>query len=355
MAYKVAYGDQVPLLTSWEWDEHFGLRSIMYPAYLSLPLHLLRFFGIDYNILVSNSIVFMNTSLQVLGDFFLYLLAKQTIGREGAHIALVYSLLNQRINEIMGKTLSNGAEAAFSLSGLYYYSQLKPKFDKNMACMTCSITMAFLVRSSNLVGWVPLALLKLFQSRDYFVAILISGVCVTIPLFGLSVLADSLYYGKLMVPQLNFVYINVIANVAGNWFGTESPYFYIIELREFICYSEMFFKISVFGFCMFTFYDGAKIVPSIPKQNNHNILINYVLTNFIVLSIIGHKEQRFMTQIFPIFGIFWAFCWLIVFRFAAKIEKQIKLPATNLAKIIFQVLFWMYCFKEIYGASYLYN
>jgi hypothetical protein len=255
MAYKVAYGDQIALATCWEWNDRFGLRSILYPAYLSLPLHLLRALGIDTNFLVVNAIVFMNTTLQVLGDYYLYLLAKQTLGRDGALMALIYSLMNQRINEIMGKTLSNGAEAAFSIGGLYYYSQLKPKFDKNMASMTFCITMAFLVRSSNLAGWVPLALIKVFSSLDYFVAILISGVCITLPIFGFSVLIDSLYYGKLMIPQLNFVYINVIANVAGNWFGVSSPYYYIIELREFICYSEMFFKISLFGFCMLTFYD----------------------------------------------------------------------------------------------------
>jgi len=142
----------------------------------------------------------MNCTLQVVGDYFLYFLTKHLIGREGAHIALTYSLFNQRINEIFGKTLTNGAEAAFSMCGLYYYSLLKPRFDRNMALMTFSISMAFLVRSSNLVGWIPLAMLKLFSSVDYFVAILTAGICITLPVFAVSILVDSLYYGKLMVP-----------------------------------------------------------------------------------------------------------------------------------------------------------
>jgi len=100
MAYKVAYGDQVPLVTTWEWFDGYALRSILYPAYLSIPLHILRFLAIDTNFLVVNSILVMNCLLQVTGDYFLYLLAKHLIGRDGALMSLTYSLFNQRINDI---------------------------------------------------------------------------------------------------------------------------------------------------------------------------------------------------------------------------------------------------------------
>jgi len=39
-------------------------------------------------------------------------------------------------------------------------------FDKNMALMTGSITLAFLMRSSSLVGWVPIAMSAIFQSTS---------------------------------------------------------------------------------------------------------------------------------------------------------------------------------------------
>ena len=84
MAYKLAYGDQVPLVTTWEWNEVYALRSVIYPAYLSIPLHFLKVLNLDSNFLVCNSILFMNSLLQVLGDYFLYLLSKHLIGKEGA-------------------------------------------------------------------------------------------------------------------------------------------------------------------------------------------------------------------------------------------------------------------------------
>ena len=103
-----------------------------------------------------------------MGDYYLYFLAKDIAGKEGALMTLSYSLLNRRMNEIFSKTLANGAETSLCVAALYYYNNLKPKFDKNMILMTLSITFAFIVRSSSLVGFIPMALYKIFSSFEYF-------------------------------------------------------------------------------------------------------------------------------------------------------------------------------------------
>lgn len=46
-----------------------------------------------------------------MGDYFLYNLANETIGKNGAKIAVGYSLLNRRINEMGLNTVTNGVEA----------------------------------------------------------------------------------------------------------------------------------------------------------------------------------------------------------------------------------------------------
>ena len=69
-----------------------------------------------------------------------------------------------------------------------------------MAFMTFAVTIAFLVRSSSLVGWVPLAVFKMFSSYNYFVAVMTAGVFVTIPVISASILTDSIYYGKFAFP-----------------------------------------------------------------------------------------------------------------------------------------------------------
>ena len=195
-----------------------------------------------------------------MGDLFLYLLAKRMIAKDGALIALMYSLVNQKINDIFMKTFSNGAEAALCMCGLYYFSKLKPQFDKNMAIMTISITLAFLVRSSSLVGWVPLALWKIFSGFDYFLAIASAGVFIAIPVCILSVLIDSAYYGRFTIPQWNFVYINVVDNIS-KFFGTDHWSYYIVELKDCLTYSEMFYKIIVMGMCLYIMYLASGLLP----------------------------------------------------------------------------------------------
>ena len=115
-------------------------------------------------------------------------------------MTIVYALLNKRLNEIFQKTLTNGCEAALCVMGLYYFANLKPKFDRNMGMMTFGITVAFIVRSSSLVGWIPLALFKLVGSLEYFIPIVMSGLFVAIPTFGLSVVVDSVCYGRFTCP-----------------------------------------------------------------------------------------------------------------------------------------------------------
>jgi hypothetical protein len=44
----------------------------------------------------------------------------------------------------------------------YYYLNIKPKiWDKNLSLLTLAITLSFIVRSSSIVGYIPLALIKI--------------------------------------------------------------------------------------------------------------------------------------------------------------------------------------------------
>lgn len=122
---------------------------------------------------------------------------------------MVYSTFNRRINELFQKTMTNGVEAVMCAIGFYYFTKLNYDnkkhliFDKNMAIMTFAITMAFLIRSSSLVGWIPLALAKIFSTSYVgmnLFSIITACVMVTIPTIIVSILIDSKFYGRLTVP-----------------------------------------------------------------------------------------------------------------------------------------------------------
>ena len=156
------------------------------------------------------------------------------MGKKGALIFCGYSVFNRRINEIFSRTMTNGVEAVLCMIGFYFYSKLTYKkqtltYDKNLALMTLSITLAFLIRSSSLIGWIPLALVSIFSTQNIFsnlFSIIQAGVLVAIPTIGFSIALDSWYYGKLAIPQYNFVYINVVQNLS-NKFGIEVWFYYI--------------------------------------------------------------------------------------------------------------------------------
>jgi hypothetical protein len=246
IAYNMAYSDVVSVVLSWEWAGDYALRNTLYPLYLSLPLHILRLLRIDTNFLVVNSMLLMNCLLQVVGDYFLYMFAHQLFGKKGAKITLITSVFSCKINLIFSKTLTNGAESAFSMCGLYFYSKLGAHFDKNMAYMTLSITLAFIVRSSSAIGWVPLALLHFFSARSNAISTLEGAIFVALPTFLVSFIIDVLHYGKVTCPQVNFVKLNVIDDLSRH-FGVDCWFTYLEKIPGYFFSKPDDFKLSLLG------------------------------------------------------------------------------------------------------------
>ena len=85
---------------------------------------MLKFFTIDTNFLVVNSLIAMNSLAQVFGDYFGFALAQTLIGKKGALIYMLYTLFNRRINEIFQRTMTNGVEAVLIIMAFYYYTNL---------------------------------------------------------------------------------------------------------------------------------------------------------------------------------------------------------------------------------------
>jgi hypothetical protein len=72
----------------------------------------------------------------------------------------VYSLTSEHVNDYVLRTSANGVEGNLMFVVFYYYLNIKPKiFDKNLSLLTLAITFSFAVRSSSIVGYIPLALI----------------------------------------------------------------------------------------------------------------------------------------------------------------------------------------------------
>ena len=73
------------------------------------------------------------------------------------------------------------------------------------------------------------------------------------------------------------------------------------------------------GFCLLSVYQchgmllcqrSGKVTTKVPY------FLIFFASNLLVLSSVDHKEQRFMAQLFPLFGLFFAFLWEVVFDWA---------------------------------------
>jgi hypothetical protein len=138
------------------------------------------------------------------------------LNKKCALILITYSLFNRRINELFQKTMTNGIEAVLCQIAFYYFINLKYQseksnkkhliFERNMVLMTFAITMAFLIRSSSLIGWFPLAIASILSTNSInsiflnLSAICKAGILVAVPLITISIGIDSLFYGKLTFP-----------------------------------------------------------------------------------------------------------------------------------------------------------
>ena len=216
-----------------------------------------------------------------------------------------------------------------------------------MALMTFAITLAFLIRSSSLIGWIPLAYGKIHSTPHYvqnFLAILQSGLFVSVPTIIFSICVDSYYYGKWTVPQYNFVHVNVVLGLSDR-FGVEPWFYYLKELPNFLSSLDGDL-ISLFGFALFTVYqiNGSLHMGSrrATRKNAEEVqrfpfFVPFVVGNLYVLSSVGHKEQRFMTQLFPIFGIFWSYFFL---------KLSYLLPRTPFFKWLIKAILIIYTIIE---------
>lgn len=135
----------------------------MYPLWLSLPGIVLKYFGLDTNFMIVNSVYLMHCIIWVIGDYYCFLFVRQILGKREAIATLAYSITSEHVNDYVLRTSANSVEGNLMFVVFYYYLNLKPKiFDKNIMKLTFAITLSFTIRSSSIVGYIPLAAIVIF-------------------------------------------------------------------------------------------------------------------------------------------------------------------------------------------------
>lgn len=221
VAHKLVFGYGY---MTWEWRE--GIRGYFYPLVFSSIYKVLYVLKIDYLNFIIYSPRIIQAILAAIGELYIYKLARFLYGYQVACWVLFCHLTSWFIFYCCTRTLTNSMEASLFSIGLYYWElslQQNTSKEKVVSAMCKALLLASLsclVRPTAVILWVPVVFLALTRKS---VIELIVKYAPPIALFSLSfsLLADSYFYGKIVLVQYNFLKFNIMHNFA-EFYGCHS-------------------------------------------------------------------------------------------------------------------------------------
>ena len=225
-AYRSVYGHERDVWLPWEWSDEFRLRNTIYPMYLSIPMHLNKALGIDTNWVVRVTPYLAHVPIVILNDIFLWKVSKRLIGHDAARICYIAYFFNRFQTQHIIRTLTNSIEQMFTVVAFYYYIDQKDKFTLNTVILTALISIAFMIRNTSPVGWIPLLAIKVLREGS-LVPFIMSGVCVALPILFFCVWVDTKMYGAdtWVFTGYNFLEMNILHGLS-KYFGEDGPLYY---------------------------------------------------------------------------------------------------------------------------------
>lgn len=109
------------------------------------------------------------------------------------------------------RTLTNSIEQIFTVVAFYFYIDQKNKFTLNTVILTALISIAFMMRNTSPVGWIPLLAIKVLREGS-LLPFLLSGIFVALPILFFCVWVDTTMYNsdKWVFTGYNFLEMNII-------------------------------------------------------------------------------------------------------------------------------------------------
>ena len=220
-------------------------------------------------------------------------------------------MTNRTQNAIIIRCFGNGIEEILTIVAFYFYQSVGPSLSKETMIFTGLVSIQFMMRNTSPIGWIPLLFIKVFRDGA-FLPFVYSAITVALPIVLLGTYLDSLFYSKNQAEfswtftGWNFVKVNVFEGLS-KYFGDHPTWFYLVAFGP-----AMFTVIYPFVLYGVYFYTKESL-----RQNRSPEIMYITIFYFIIFSLIGHKEKRFLIPIF-------AFCVLALGYLITRKLKQWK-------------------------------
>ena len=153
--------------------------------------------------------------------------------------------------------------------------------------------MSFVVRNTSPIGWIPILLLKVWEyGPKVLVNYILGAILIFIPIILTSTYLDSLFYGQLTIVPWNFIKVNVFQGLSQT-FGSDPPLLYFT--KEIPIRMNILLPFLILGTWWY--------VKDCRAKRQSPFLVTYALSIVGFLSLISHKEPKFLLPIFPVFFI----------------------------------------------------
>ncbi|RGP70804.1 gpi mannosyltransferase 3 [Fusarium sporotrichioides] len=345
-AWNLAFGSQSGAWLTWEWQHQ--LRTSLHPA-LFAGVYLVADFISSYilpvGILRASILVAAPQVLQAiiagLGDWFTWQLAVSIYGANSnvSFFALFLQLFNPWQWYCSTRTFSNSLEMSLTVMAMYYWpwnllgvAQTTKENPKSapilkslwpLRASLCLAALAVVLRPTNVLIWATIVLFTVtrisFQGPSpltlstVFTLIREAILCGSL-ILAISVASDRQYFGFWTFPAYNFLHFNLSKSLAV-FYGRSPWHYYFLQGLPLICTTSLPFAVSAL-------YKPTAHATSTQQSNVLKTLAYTVFTTIGALSLITHKEVRFIYPLLPALSILAAPC-------AASFFTSQPSPTTN--------------------------
>lgn len=347
-AWQMAFGSGSGAWITWEW--HNQLRSSLHPAifgalYLALdkPMEWLEFFPQFRGLILAAMPCVMQSICAALGDFYTWRLAERIYGRGSntAWAALILTILSPWQWFCSTRTFSNSLETTLTITALNFWqwdlggvvtSRKKaqaPKSTDTVNSLRISLLcagLACILRPTNLLVWASLVTVSIVSSKALFenissFSILLREtiICGSVVL-AISATSDFFFYGIWTFPPYQWLNFNITQSLAV-FYGTNDWHYYISQGVPQLLTTYLPWGILALISSTSLTASSLPVKTSVIRFQ----LAFMILTMIATLSLISHKEVRFIYPLLPSLHILLA---PHILSFLSSIPKSTTTPPT---------------------------
>ncbi|KXS17952.1 glycosyltransferase family 22 protein [Gonapodya prolifera JEL478] len=279
---------------TWEWSNR--VRGFAHPLLFSGVYRIIKYLNLDN----SDAIIIGPKILQALiaasNDHFASLLAGRFFGRTAAKWTLFCTLTSWYTGYTMTRTFANSAEAALTTIALWRFpwrqlcrdaDPTRPTYARRRFQDALVVAAAAcIIRPTSAVIWLFVGADFAWRTRKHILRTAWTTTTILIVALAFSALIDRSFYKAWVFPPLEFYRVNVIQRVSV-FYGTHPIYWYFLQSVP-----------VIMGTFVVPFILGAR--DTLAAYSHSRVLLHAAVWTVGVLSLLEHKEDRFLLPVLPI-------------------------------------------------------